>query len=218
MVKTVMQQTLFYMAFLLLAKICVAQDTVIYVPYDKHFPLKDGIYLTFQEFKQQKPTYTQFRIQKSGQFGSTITLERLCEDKKNYCKVDTCWGFVYQNTLYIFQGLYGRFYRIQILGALTHYFAYQVYSYSSPYYYDYFYGYPVYRTYRGIEAVEKVLDFETGQSFPFVYKAFASFLQQKDPELYEQLRKSKKRKKMIYHYLLRYNERHPISFPVYLSQ
>lgn len=194
-----------------------AQDTLIYVKYDKTISLKDGIYLTFDEFKLQKPSYSQFRVQKNSQFGSNIILERYCEDQNNFCRVDTCWGFVYQNTLYIFQGLIGRFYRVTILGALIHYFEYQVYSLATPYYYDYFYGYPTYRTYRGIEAVEKVFVFENGQSLPFVYKAFASFLQQKDPELYEQLKKSKKRKKMIYYYLLRYNERHPIYFPVYLK-
>jgi len=186
-------------------------DTVRYVQYDKNYKFQDGIYMTFQEFKENDPSIKDFKVIKGSQFSGGTTLEGPCSDKSGYCDIKNCWGYVQNNAVYISQGLSGYFYRLQIIGALIHYFAFNIFSTPM---YDYSYGYPYHRNQRSVENQEFLIEFATGKRIEFSYKPFLLFLQINDSELYDELRKSKKKRKMIYHFMLQYNERHPICFPL----
>ncbi len=60
---------------------------------------------------------------------------------------------------------------------------------------------------------EFVLDFETGETFLFTYRNFKDYLKTHDAELLKELEASKNKRDMIHHFLLKYNEKHPIYFP-----
>ena len=182
------------------------------VKYDKNFEFSDGVYLTFEEFRQNNPTITDFKITRGNQFSGQIALEYPCMDKNgnpSSCVVRDCWGYVQNNTVFIAQGTGGYFFRLHIIGALIHYYAIE--TYSAPYY-DYSYGYPTYRSGRQAQTMEYLIEFETGSKILFNYRNFSAFLMEKDRELYDELQKTRKKRKMIYHFLIRYNEKHPVYF------
>jgi hypothetical protein len=54
---------------------------------------------------------------------------------------------------------------------------------------------------------------ETGATFLFTYRNFKDFLKQNDEELLAELEKTKNKRDMIHHFLLKYNEKHPVYFP-----
>jgi hypothetical protein len=186
-------------------------DTVVYVKYDKNYRFQDGVYMTFQEFKENSPSVRDFKVSKSSQFSGETVLETVCLGGTGYCEIKNCWGYVQNNAVYISQGFSGYYYRLQIIGALIHYFAMNTYSIPT---YDYAYGDPFYRNQRSVENQEYFIEFLSGKKYEFSYKIFSGFLQEKDAELYEELQKSKKKRKMIYHFMLKYNELHPVYFPV----
>jgi len=176
----------------------------------------EGIYLTFSEFQKNSPSIKEFEVKRLGKFGRTINLEYKCFDSISKqittCIVKNCWAYVSNKTLFISQGEDDSFFRAQIIGALIHYFALET-TYE-PMHYDYRYGgyYPnTMGTSRRTVSNEYIIIFETGEQFLFTYRNFANFLKQNDTELYQELEKSKRKRKMIYHFLLRYNEKYPLS-------
>ena len=161
---------------------------------------------------QDNPAITDFKVSRGTQFSDQIALEYPCVDKSGNatkCLVRDCWGYVQNNTVFIAQGTGGYFFRLHIIGALIHYYAIE--SYSAPYY-DYSYGYPTQRSGRQVQTLEYLIEFETGKKIVFNYKNFSAFLLEKDKELYDELQKTRKKRKMIYHFLIRYNEKHPVYF------
>jgi hypothetical protein len=183
--------------------------------YDKDFVFYNGVYLTFEEFKNNSPSIRDFRVVRSSQFSGQITLEYDCRDDKTgamkSCVVDRCWGYAQNNTVFIAQGMEGYYFRLHIIGALIHYFSVEVYSMP---YYDYSYGYPTYRSNRRAENREYIIELETGRRVDFNYKNFSRFLLENDKELYDELQNTKRKRKMIYHFLIRYNQKHPVYFPI----
>lgn len=188
------------------------------IQYNKDFVLTEGVYLSFEEFKQQKPSIVDFKVVRSSQYSSDVSLEAQCVDtltgKTGVCKIFNVFGFVQNNTLYIELGVKGMFYRVQILGSLIHYFDLQsriVTSYDPRY--DNPYSYTPYVTQRRTDRIEYVIMFETGEKMVFNYRNFSRFLAEKDPELYNELQNTKQKRKMIYYFMLKYNQKHQIYFP-----
>jgi hypothetical protein len=183
---------------------------------EKPILFKEGIYLTFHELQNNAPSITDFNVLRTGRFGANTSLEYLCYDSvKNQqavCVVRNCWGYVKNNTVFISQGQEGMFFRTQIVGALIHYFALE--TRYEPMMYDYRHGgyYPGVRgSSRRTESREYVIVFQTGEQFLFTYRNFAAFLKQHDNDLYEEMQNIRNKRKMIYHFLLRYNEKHPLN-------
>ncbi len=182
--------------------------------FDKHFVFRNGIYLSFDEFKENNPSITDFKVVRSSQFSGEVFLEYQCVDESTgvlkTCYAQKCWGYAQNNNVYISQGISGYFFRLHIIGALIHFYSVELYSMP---YYDYSYGYPAYRTNRRAENREFVIEFNSGRKFEFNYRNFSRFLMENDRELYDELQNTKRKKKMIYHFLIRYNEKHPVYFP-----
>ena len=210
-----MSRTLRFFIFLWFPVALFAQENVQMVKYEKGYVFQDGIYLTFEEFRNNKPSIIDFKAARNSQFSSQINLEYDCIDpksgQKKVCVAHNCWGYVQNNNVFIAQGPGGFYFRLQIIGALIHYYAIEMHAMP---YYDYNYGYPQYRTARHSEGKEYVIEFQTGKKIEFNYKNFSSFLKEKDKELYDELQKTKRKRKMIYHFMIRYNERHDIYLPV----
>lgn len=190
------------------------------IKFDENFILRDGVYLSIEEFRRQQPSITNFKIISDGRIGSEIRLQTLCLDtatgNTKTCLIENCWGFVNNNKLYISQNVEGGFFRIHILGSLIHFFDLQTRFVTShdPRFYNP-YSFSPYVTQRRTEQIEYIIVFETGERILFNYRNFSEYLAKNDNELYQELRQSRQRRKMIYHFMLRYNAKHPIFFPVY---
>lgn len=195
--------------FLLFSIIVTAQDTE---PINAETSFKDGIYFTFEDFKNNKPNVEQFNIVE--QKNDLISLQFACTAKDgsdDICYTNNAWGFCKDNSIYIFQGVAGRYFRMTVIGYLSHYIEYhESYYYDSPYS-NYNYGYNSI-PHRTIQAGEMVLNWETGKSFALSYQSLSEFIKIKDPELYSQWMNTKKKKKMTYFFLLKYNERNKAYF------
>ena len=183
------------------------------VQYSKDFHLNDGVYLTFAEFKYNAHQIRQFDVSTKNAnidgVNSVLTYEKTdSTGKKSILEIRQCFGFCKNGIFYINAGNYG-YYRIFILGALTHYVSYYR---TSPEFVDFYAGSDI-SAWSGNDMREFVLDFETGESFLFTYKDFKKFLVDRDPELYKEMEHTQGKRKMIHRFLLKYNEKHPISFP-----
>jgi hypothetical protein len=184
------------------------------VKYTKDFKFKDGIFMNFNEFKNNEPSITQFEVVKDKTSGSEtdIYLKYNRPDTSGNKKkkvTEQAFGFAKNGVLYFSDGNYG-FYRMFIVGALSHFMQYQV-SYNNM---DSYYGNTAGMSFAANDIREYVLDFETGETFLFTYRNFKDYLKTHDAELLKELEASKNKREMIHHFLLKYNEKHPIYFPV----
>lgn len=148
------------------------------------------------------------------------------------------WGFARNGVLYI--KIQNNFNRITFFGSIVHFVAdvttasqsYNPYGYYDPYYspyssyyspYNYnpyyspyyspYYGSPYRQTSR-TDLKMFMIDFETGQEYEYNLKNLEAILM-KDPELYEEFvsLRNKNQKKMMFVYLRKYNEKHPVYLP-----
>jgi hypothetical protein len=185
----------------------------IMIKYSRDFKFADGIFMTFNEFKNNAPSIKKFEIikDKNSTVESDITLRFTQTDslgKATNMIVLSCFGFSKNGVLYFSDGNYG-YYRMFIVGALSHYMAYQ----HNTRYYDDYYSNPSAISFTANDITEYILDFETGAKIVFTYRNFKDFLKTHDEELLMELEKSKNKRDMIHHFLLKYNEKHPVYFP-----
>jgi hypothetical protein len=198
--------------FIALAALCIGQeDTTGKVRFKQGVHFADGVYANFNEWKNNSPRINQFQTIKSNSFGvgDVIEIHYNCkgdDGTAQNCEIKNCFGYVQNGSLFISQGFYGRFFRVFIVGRLTHFIAYSGYDNPDAY----FTSEPNGLIGAANDLREYVLDFSTGDTYEFSYKTFAYFLKERDHELYLQLQASKQKRKMIHHFLLKYNERHPI--------
>ncbi len=154
---------------------------------------------------------------------------------------DAIWGFARNGVLYIkVQGTYNR---ITFFGSIIHFVAdvtttttgYNPYGYYDPYYSPYrsFYspyyyspyssryydpygmgGYPYRNNPSRTDLRMFMIDFESGKSFEYDLENLEVLLM-KDPELYEEFvsMRNKNQKKLMFVYLRKFNEKHPIFLP-----
>jgi len=220
---------LFHITFL--ASFLFAQDTLKKVPYSQDYIFKDGIYITFNQFIENNPL-PKYKIVSSVPPTSPAYLYEVTQkDTFHYIgdngyitpyPTKKIWGFSENNTVFI-QYL-NQFNRIIIIGTIGFFMSQVTVTstiYNDPYYYSSYYN--PYYYYPGINLPHEVknneikrflIDFRTGNVIPFSYKNLEVLLSA-DTELYnEYLSLSKrKRKKMIFLYLRRFNERNPLLLP-----
>ena len=171
------------------------------------FRFNDGIYLTFEDFKNNTPIYTNFEIKYRS--GTTILYVMCTDSSQSYdCEVKQPWGYCLNKSVFIYQGFGGNYFRLQVIGALIHYFVIEMQYYDTGFN-DPFNPYSTMPN-RRISNREIVMEWTTGRRFEFCYKNLKTFLQENDPDLLQQLEASKKKRKMIYFYMLKYNEKHPV--------
>jgi hypothetical protein len=145
------------------------------------------------------------------------------------------WGYARNGILYV--RVEDNFNRITYVGSFCHFVAdittydrrynnypynsynpyYNSYNsyYSNPYGNPYSYGYPYgQNTVSRNELIQYVIDFETGNTVEFDIKN-VEILLIKDPELYQEfiMLSRKKKKQMLFLYIRKFNEKHPIYLP-----
>ncbi len=200
-------------------------DSVPMIKYTPEFKFREGIFVNFDQVKNNSPI-PKSRIISSIDYNNSAFFEKtLSQNKiyyydnignKNELRVSNIWGYSRNGFLYINHN--GDFYRITIIGSICHFVSnYTTYSSSyNPYYNNYYYD-PYYNPGASVPSTELrqyVLDFKTGRVADFDTGGVELFLMN-DPEIYDEyiaLRK-KKKKQLKYFYIRKYNEKHPLYFP-----
>ena len=179
--------------------------------YERGFSFKEGIYITFQDFKNNNPVpksriKTRYNYLFANFFENITQIKKLEYYDTNDSLHKTTWKKVwgYSNGLNIYHNKM----RIDIIGAICHLvFFYQTsYQVRTP------------SGYASIPAGERakiyIIDFKDGAMYKLNKKNLKLILM-RDKELHEKFVASTKTEKMnLYHWMKLFNEYHPIYFPV----
>ena len=217
------------------------QEMVRYTP---DFRFRDGVYVTFDQVKQNSPI-PKARLLTSTDYNDKEFFKKLLESEKIYyydgmgirqeIDVDNIWGYARNGVIYI--QVQNNFNRITFVGSICHFVAdvttydsryYSPYGgYYDPYYYSpYSYGnyYSPYGSYYSpynrnnmsrSEIKQYLIDFENGKTLEFDQKN-TELLLMKDSEIYEEYVRlpRKDRKDLMFVYIRKFNEKNPLYIPV----
>ena len=220
-----------------------AQEKEAMIKYTPDFRFVDGIYLTFDQVKFNKPI-PKAKLLTSIDYNDREFFKKILEGDKIYfydnlgvrqeVAKNSIWGYSRNGVLYV--QIQENFNRITFVGNICHFVAdvtsYDSRSYGSPYgYYDPYYspyGYgsyyspyynPYYSPYRSnmgrTELKQYIIDFESGKVLEFDVEN-AELLLQKDNQLYEEYVQlpRRKRKDLMFVYIRKFNEKNPLYIPV----
>ncbi len=192
----------------------IAQDTVEFVPYHGGMDLKDGIYLDFNAFGSNRPSIPNEKLRNSE--GMAIPDIRQVEGKifwqpdtgeRRSIRMVDVWGFCQNDAVYVSAG--NGFYRIGLLGMLSHMIYEQTYRDLDPYPYS---RGTIDRTF----VSQQMIDMNTGEFLPFNAAGMDRALQH-DPMLLEEFRAMRKKERnsdeVLFKFFRLYNDRHPLEFP-----
>jgi len=204
-------------------------DSIKLVKYTPDFKFIEGIYLNIEQFKNNTPIPKSFVVSQKGNsdldfFSSILEEEEISffdsNGMKESYKTKNIWGYCNQGVVFIQYN--DEFNRIPVVGSISHFVSNYTSTqyrrndpyntYGNPYYTD-----PLMRN-QSIttkELKQYLLDFETGNIMDYSYDNLMIILM-RDVELYEEFNNLKRRqkKKMVFFYLRKYNERNPLYIPV----
>jgi len=196
-----------------------AQAVVQYAP---GFEFREGIYLRFDDFRNNNPVAKNSIISKFNksdtEFLSTVLDEKTFSykdqnDSTRIVNTEEVWGFSRNGAIFI--RIEDGFNRIAVLGSISHFVATITVYYNgmnNPFFNPY-YG-PSTMPTTTQEMHQMILDFKTGRTTDFTQENLEIILQ-RDQKLFDEfsnLKKSQK-KDLLFVYLRKYNEKHPIFFP-----
>jgi hypothetical protein len=219
-----------------------AQEQEGKVKYTPDYKFKDGIYLNFEQIKENSPI-PKAKLLTSADYNDREFFTKVFESGKIYfydemgirqevAKSDI-WGFARNGVLYAL--IQDNFNRITFVGSICHFVAdittydtrynsYSPYGYYDPYYSPYGYGgyspyssfYSPYRQQNIArnELKQYIIDFETGKVMEFT-KDNVELLLMKDPSIYDEFVQlsSKKKKELLFVYIRKFNEKNPLYLP-----
>lgn len=194
------------------------------VEYNPDFKFTEGVYLSFEQFKMNKPLPKNQLIVRSSVEDMEFFARVLSEQEvqfynefgiKQAVKTSDIWG--YSRKGLVFVNVNGSFHRMPVIGSLC-YFAATVEVMDSrgvdPF--DPYYSMYVPATTSREELKQFILKFDTGDLIDYSYQVVEELLKS-DEELYAEYKglKKKMKKQKAFVFIRRYNEKHPVSFPVY---
>jgi hypothetical protein len=210
-------------------------DSVKRVKYTAEFQFTSGLYLNFNQVRDNNPTRS-VRIVSSDDPQDFNFYRNLVKNKKigyfdeigaqQEISTSAIWGYCQDGKIYIQYN--GEFNRVPIIGHVCHFIAdiTVIDTRYDPYYSDYYNsGYynpynsynsrPYNRTTKTREMRQYLIDFETGKVMDFNRESVQVMLMQ-DPELYDEFMKVKKRQQndLLFFFLRRLNEKYPVLIPV----
>jgi hypothetical protein len=210
------------------------RDTTGLVKYTPGFKFEEGIFLNFDQLRQNKPI-PKSRIITTVLYDDPDFYERVLQEKKvqvfdnlgtkQEFTTKNIWGFSRNGVLYI--NLNEGYYRITIVGSICHFVAnlttynnnYNPYSsYGYPYYGNPYNPYsPYYSPYSNsgnTEMRQYLLDFKTGNVMEYDVES-VQLLLMTDPTLHDEFAslRNKKQKQLKFLYIRKFNERNPLYFP-----
>ncbi len=169
--------------------------------YYLNFPFEEGIYLSFEEFKENAPSMKNAYEKR----GDDLYVKEDSSEKFIRVDPDKVWGYSSGGNVYI--ALEDGFWRFIRIGALSHFTAVILVQFQTV---DNF-GFPVTQQSRSLRHM--FLDFESGDVFELTSKNVEPFIE-KEPLLHKKYEKFKKiRTPELIQIIQAYNEIHPIRFP-----
>jgi len=238
-----MRRGVFILTITILAINLLGQDTEReMVEFTPDFRFNDGIFLTFEQVRNNNPI-SKAKILTSADYNARDFFKQVFENDEIYfydvmgirqeVSKEDIWAYSRNGILYV--QIQGGFNRITYVGNICHFVADiktydrryygSPYNYYDPYYYPYSYNYyspyysPYYMPYRPTtvsrnELVQYMIEFETGKIIEYDIKN-VELLLMKDPEIYDEFMQLSRRKKkqMMFFYLRKYNEKHPLYLP-----
>src|SRR5664280_334713 len=212
------------------------------VMYTPDFRFTDGIYVSFDQVKANRPI-PKAKLLTSTDYNDKEFFKNILKSEKIYyydamgirqeILKSTIWGYARNGVLYV--QIQENFNRITFIGNICHFVAdvttYDSRNYGSPYYYDPYYSpygysnyYSPYNSYyspyrqsglQRSELKQYLIDFESGKILEFDVDN-TELLLMKDSQLYDeyvQLSK-RKRKDLMFVYIRKFNEKNPLYIPV----
>jgi len=234
-VKGFFLQALLFIWLSQLAIITFAQGDTVMVKYTPDFKFKEGIYLNFNQVKNNSPISGARILAHKDYRDDDFFDEVLNKDyisffdnlgMRQQVQTKNIWGFSRNGVLYI--NINGGFNRVTIVGNICHFVAtvttyntrYNDPYYNNPYYSPYYnpYSNPYSMgssSYETSEMRQFILDFNTGKVMDYDYKNLEMILM-RDPELHDEFSNLRKRKKkqLKFLYIRKFNERNPLYLPV----
>lgn len=191
--------------------------------YDSDFTFTDGIYLTKDDFRLNKPI-EKSRINSNLDPDDLTYFEHLVEQKtisifdnvgsETTVDVSKIFGFCSSGTVYVLHN--STFSRVGIIGSICHFLGSK--TVFNPIYSPYWgmYGRMPYTQSTTTEPQEYFLVFETGEIMEYTSDNLLIILKS-DPALHDEFAElsRKKRNSKIFYYMRQYNDKHPLYIPVY---
>lgn len=203
-------------------------DSIIKVPYNQDFQFKEGIYLNFEQVKNNSPV-VKSRIITNIDINDPQFFDNILDNQtfsfydqlglKRDIAVNAVWG--YSKNGLIFVRIYKIFNRISYIGSISHFIA-TIVAYNSrnydPYYYNPYYysrGGGMSPSYSSNEMRQFIFDFDSGKIMDYDEDSLEVLLM-KDPQLHDEyLALSKKKKSQLkFVYIRKFNERNPLMIPL----
>jgi hypothetical protein len=207
-------------------------DSARRVKYTPEFQFSAGLYLDFNQVRDNKPVPSVRIISNDDPLDLNFYRNLVKNKKIGYfdefgaqqeISTSGIWGYCQNGKIYIQYN--GEFNRVPIIGRVCHFIAdvTVIDTHYDPYYSDYYnngyynpyYSRPYNRTTKTQEMRQYLLDFETGKVMNFDRESVMVMLMQ-DPELYDEFMKVKKRQQndLLFFFLRRLNEKYPVMIPV----
>jgi hypothetical protein len=214
------------------------------VKYTPDFRFKDGIYVNFDQVKENNPI-PKAKLLTSADYNDKEFFKKVLESDKIYyydamgirqeIAKNTIWGYARNGVIYV--QIQENFNRITFIGSISHFVADVTtldYRNSSPYgygggYYDpYYYPYSSYGSPYGSyyspygrnystrnEIKQYLIDFETGKMYEFNLES-TELLLKADVKLYEEYMNlpRKKKRDLMFVYIRKFNDENPLFIPV----
>ena len=199
------------------------------VTYTPDYKFKDGLYVSFEDFKNNSPIEKSKIIaphlnRKDYNFIATLVEEKIIKiydqlGAEKEIKPKNLWGFCDNGNIYI--NMDQNFSRLPYIGSLSHFVADKTtynQNYNNPSYYNRNY-YNQYNSYgqpttTRTELYQYLLNMDTGGIEEYTLEAVEIALM-KDPELHDEFMdlKRKKRRQKMFFYLRKYNQKNPLLVP-----
>jgi hypothetical protein len=190
------------------------------VAYSSEFALKEGVYLSYTDFRKNKPVPKDAIKSKEDKtqldfIGKTVGENKeivvLYDSVENRIPTKDLWGYSQNNTLYL--NYEGKFYRVPVFGNISHFLGtVEVYNYGSGVYGGMYGGMGVPVKQR--EMRQFIFDFYSGDIMDYNLQN-VEMLVSRDLKLYEEFMqlKKKKRREMMMMYVRKFNAAHLVYFP-----
>ena len=205
-----MKYSLAFILFLFISALFAQEQEM--VEYDGGFDFNEGIYRNFEEFKNNEPYYKVGHIQdKRGNRTPEMWRENeelYYPDENNALqRIDenNVWGYCYRDAVHV--RVNSAFERIVVIGSLCHFLGTATSYTRDPFSY--------YGSSRQVVQQQYFIDTETGGTFEFNVENMSAILQ-RDEFLFAQFEDipKKKKKDVLFLYLRKYNDKHPLYFPL----
>lgn len=197
------------------------------VKYTPDFKFRDGVYLNFDQVKNNNPI-PKYKIISTVDYNDPQFFEALSTESvisyydelgiRQDISMKNIWGYCKNGMLFV--RMRQSFNKINIVGSICHFVAtitMQNNNYYDPFYYNpyYYYRYPgASPSYQTTELRQFILDFDSGKIFDYdIDNLEALFI--RDPELHDEYMElsKKKRQQLKFLYIRKFNERNPLLIP-----